>query len=98
MGLAVSDRVYAMGGIRLPLPLSFFVDAGIFIEAFGGRHDDLEHQASRSLVPYSELSMDTSMMDIGGYLGAGIATSFGQITAGLYISATPRVSFMVGIE
>ena len=98
MGLAVSDRVYAMGGIRLPLPLSFFVDAGIFIEAFGGRHDDLEHQVSRSLVPYSELSMDTSMMDIGGYLGAGIATSFGQITAGLYISATPRVSFMVGIE
>ena len=96
MGIAASDYIYLMGGIRLPLPLSIFVDAGVFFEAFGGEHDDLA--VSRDLIPYSELSLDRSQMDIGGYVGVGVATSFGQIKAALHISMTPRVSFMVGIE
>ena len=96
MGIAASDYIYLMGGVRLPLPLSIFVDAGVFFEAFGGEHDDLS--VSRDLIPYSELSLDRSQMDIGGYVGVGVATSFGQIKAALHISMTPRVSFMVGIE
>ncbi len=96
MGLTASDYLYLMGGIRLPLPLSIFVDAGIFFEMFGGEHDDMA--ITRDLIPYSELSLDRNQMDIGGYVGVGVATSFGQITAALHISMTPRVSFMIGIE
>ncbi len=98
MGIAVSDYIYLMGGIRLPLPLSVFLDAGIFCEIYGGEHDELSALHSRSLVPYSELLMADDQMDIGGYVAVGIATQFGQITAGLHISMTPRVSFMIGIE
>ena len=97
MGESATDYIYAMGGIRLPLPFSLFLDAGIFFDIFGGSYDEIV-SSSRSLVPYSELSSSKEAMDIGGYVGVGIATSFGQITASLHISMTPRVSFMIGIE
>ncbi len=96
MGLTASDYIYLMGGVRLPLPYSIFVDAGIFFEIFGGEYDAMN--PDKNLVPYSELTLDKENMDIGGYVGVGIATSFGQVTAALHISMTPRVSFMVGIE
>ncbi len=97
MGKAVSDYIYLMGGIRLPLPYSLFLDAGIFFELFGGSNEN-PVSSSGSLVPYSGLSGDESDMDLGGYVGFGVATSFGQITAALHISMTPRVSFMIGIK
>ena len=98
MGKAVSDNIYVMGGIRLPLPYSIFVDAGVFFEVSGKERDEIMASASRSLIPYSELSFSEGSMDIGGYVGLGVATSFGQVKASLHISATPRISFMVGIE
>ena len=64
---------------------------------FGGSYEEAVG-GNRNLIPYSELSADKNAMDIGGYVGVGIATSFGQITASLHISMTPRVSFMIGIE
>lgn len=98
LGERAADYVYLMGGIRLPLPLSIFLDAGIFFEMFGGDFDLTVPDAERNPLPYSELAGNDNGMDIGGYVGVGIATSFGQISASLYISMTPRVSFMIGIE
>ena len=97
LGKSATDYIYFMGGIRLPLPLSLFLDAGIFFDMFGGSYEEAVG-GNRNLIPYSELSADKNAMDIGGYVGFGIATSFGQITASLHISMTPRVSFMIGIE
>ena len=98
LGEKAADYIHVMGGIRLPLPYSIFLDAGVFFDLYGGYYDEAAAASGRNLVPYSELFEADHGMDIGGYVAAGIATSFGQITAGLYISATPRVSFMVGIK
>ena len=95
MGKLTSDYIYVMGGFRIPLPASMYVDAGIFFELYGGGHDDMAAK-ERSIVPYSEL--DAHTMDIGGYFGLGLSTAFGRVGISLYISATPRVSFMIGID
>ena len=60
---------------------------------FGGDYDDI--QRGRDLIPFAYLSSEN--IDVGGYIGAGISTSFGRIGAGFYISATPRLSFIVGL-
>ena len=98
MGKKAADYAHVMGGIMLPLPYSIFLDAGVFFELYGGYYDEVAAASGRNLVPYTEFFEGEHSMDIGGYIAAGVATSFGQITAGLYISATPRISFMVGIE
>ena len=97
MGRLASDYIYAMGGFRIPLPASMYVDAGIFFELFGHDHDAAALlPGPRSLIPYSEL--DAHNMDIGGYFAFGLTTSFGKVGFDLYISATPRVSLMFGID
>lgn len=98
MGMSASDSIFLMGGFRLPLPYSIFVDAGIFFEAFGGSYDELSVKGSRSLVPYSELMLSEDGMDIGGCFSAGIATSFGQVSLSFYVSAVPRISLMVNLK
>lgn len=95
LGETASDYAYLMGGIRLPLPFSTYVDAGIFFEVFGGSYDDISR--GRDLIPFAYFNRDTLDFDVGGYVGAGITTAFGRVGAGLYISATPRISFMIGI-
>ena len=82
-----------LGGIRLPLPYSTYLDAGIFFEIFGGDYHDLQN--GRNLIPFSAIGADN--IDVGGYIGAGIATSFGMLGIGMYISATPRLSFILGL-
>ena len=93
LGQIASDWAYMLGGIRLPLPFSTYLDAGIFFEISGGDYDDI--QRGRDLIPFAYLSSEN--IDVGGYIGAGISTSFGRIGAGFYISATPRISFIVGL-
>ena len=95
-GLITSDYIYVMGGIRLPLPASTYVDAGIYFEALdkdGAREKGSSWKASE-LIPFSQL--DT--IELGGYLSGGIITTFGRIGGELFISMHPRVSFMVSIE
>lgn len=90
------DYAYIMGGIRLPLPASAFIDAGVYAEGYDKDASDLGIQPWRmdELVPFA--TMDD--IDIGGYIAGGIITSFGKIAAEVYISGEPRFSFMVTIE
>ena len=95
-GLISPDHIYVMGGVRLPLPASTYVDAGIYFESFdkdGARAQDSAWGMSE-LIPFTLL--DT--IELGGYLSGGIITSFGRIGGELFISMHPRVSFMISIE
>ena len=85
-----------MGGVRLPLPASTYVDAGIYFESFdkdGAREKDSSWSTGQ-LIPFTLL--DT--IELGGYLSGGIITSFGRIGGELFLSMHPRVSFMITIE
>ncbi len=93
-GLISSDYIFVMGGIRLPLPLSLYIDAGIYSEWFDKDGAEDRGFSTSDLIPFSQL--DT--IDLGGYLSVGIITSFGRIGAEFYISMHPRVSLMVNIE
>ncbi len=94
-GLVTHDYAYFMGGIRLPLPASTYLDAGVYAEGYGSLAEDMIRDWSMNeLIPFC--TMDK--LELGGYLAGGIMTSFGKIGAELYISGTPRVSFMVSIE
>ena len=95
-GLISPDHIYVMGGVRLPLPASTYVDAGIYFESFdkdGAREKDSSWSTGQ-LIPFSLL--DT--IELGGYLSGGIITSFGRIGGELFLSMHPRVSFMITIE
>ena len=95
-GLISSDYIYVMGGIRLPLPASTYIDAGIYFEALDkdGAREHGSKWSGNELIPFSQL--DT--IELGGYLSGGIITTFGRIGGELFISMHPRVSFMVSIE
>ena len=98
-GLISTDYIYAMGGIRLPLPASTYIDAGIYFEASDGKTGAREsgfRWKGMDLIPFSQLSIDG--IELGGYLSGGIMTSFGKIGGELFISMHPRVSFMISIE
>ncbi len=95
-GLITTDYIYVMGGIRLPLPASTYIDAGIYFEALdkdGAREQGSSWKTSE-LIPFSQLDS----IELGGYLSGGIVTTFGRIGGELFISMHPRVSFMVSIE
>lgn len=94
-GLISPDYLYAMAGMRFMLPSSFFIDAGFFIEGFTmGDNDRNIWTYVPSLVPFA--SMDE--MDLGAMLSASLNLDIGRITAELYVSSNPRVSFMIGIR
>ena len=85
-----------MGGIRLPLPASTYIDAGIYFEALDkdGARESGSVWRGRELIPFSQIDS----IELGGYLSGGIITTFGRIGGELFISMHPRVSFMVSIE
>ena len=95
-GRITFDYAYIMGGIRLPLPASAFIDAGVYAEGFGSGAvaAGVQQWKTSELIPF--ITMDD--IDIGGYIAGGIITGFGKIAAEVYISGTPRVSLMVTIE
>ena len=95
-GRITFDYAYVMGGIRLPLPASAFIDAGVYAEGFGkgAMEEGTQPWRVSELIPFA--TMDD--IDIGGYIAGGIITGFGKIAAEVYISGTPRVSLMVTIE
>ena len=95
-GLITADYVYVMGGIRLPLPASTYIDAGIYFEALDkdGARESGSVWRGRELIPFSQIDS----LELGGYLSGGIITTFGRIGGELFISMHPRVSFMVSIE
>ena len=95
-GRITFDYAYVMGGIRLPLPASAFIDAGVYAEGFGkgAMEEGTQPWRGNELIPFA--TMDD--IDIGGYIAGGIITGFGKIAAEVYISGTPRVSLMVTIE
>ena len=95
-GLISPDYIYAMGGIRLPLPSSTYIDAGIYFESIDkdGARPEKSQWSGSEFIPFSQL--DT--IELGGYLSGGIITSFGRIGADFFLSMHPRISFMISIE
>ncbi len=93
-GLPVTDYLYGMLGFRIPLPSSAFIDAGVFAEGISRDRRVSSWQMNSELIPFSGIND----YDIGGAISGGIFTSFGTLKATLYVSSTPRVSFMVEFE
>ena len=97
-GLITPDYLYVMGGVQIPLPFSTFLDAGIYFETSSTRQDyPGYHWKAEELVPFSQLDFKEGF-EVGGYISGGLITAFGRVSAELYISNSPRISFMVGLE
>ena len=93
------DYVYLMGGVLIPLPASFYISAGIFLEAMSSEASSFQTPYSWSmsdLIPFSTLDYDG--IGLGGTLSFGIQLSFGKIGMELYMSDSARITLMVGLE
>ena len=92
-GLKTVDYLYLLLGVRVPLPASTFIDIGAYAEGYSSLHPSSAWEYDTSLIPFATIDG----YDVGGCLSGGIITTFGTIKATLYVSAKPRVSFMLEI-
>ena len=98
IGRMTTDNLSALCGAAFPLPQKTYVAAGVFAELTDPDADERVHDkwSGSDFVPFSMIDPDG--FDFGGYLGGGIATSFGRIFAELYVSTYPGFSLLVGVK